>query len=700
MASHFAFERGYIFETDPGGKTTTNTFEWCAEGVTSEIDNLQHVPIEAATTANDSFRRTGIFVLKSLEDLQPSERVFLEPQGIQSMVQFGIFSKGLLLGFIGFDNCRGGALRNDAEVDEIATICNILATFFVKHRSEETFLKDTQVQLDVMNHLNNYVYVVNAATLEVLFMNHQAKKRMGLSGEGTLCYRFFKDRETRCPDCPIQGLEDGQRQRYTREGYNKKLDIWLETSASTLRWTDGLPCYLLECADITQQKKEHLHHINQLETLAFVDELTGSPTFHKFKMEAQKILEQHRDGSYFLVKLDIENFKLINQIYGYEKGDDILCCLACAIRKTVRREDEIFARVSNDEFVALLSMEDGGGIAPRYDAFLSGFYHMLDPNFAFKFTFACGVYVIRPEDLQELNIKDLFEKVNVAHKTAKQDKSNQYVTYSEAMIEKALRTKEIENKMAHALESGEFAVYLQPKYRLCNETICGAEALSRWQNANKDLFFPDCFIPVFERNGFITRLDFYVLRRVCCIIRDWLAAGIPPVVVSVNFSRLHLSSRSFVRELCNIVDEVGIPRRLIEIEITETAIYDNIETLRVLLDDLHKSGFTMSMDDFGRGYSSLGMLKDLPVDVIKMDGSFFANQKDAARSKIVVGSIIKMAEDLGIRIVAEGVEDREDIDLLRELHCDMVQGYYYARPMPAAELITHLRGNGAKALLS
>ncbi|MEG2843722.1 MAG: EAL domain-containing protein [Ruthenibacterium sp.] len=199
------------------------------------------------------------------------------------------------------------------------------------------------------------------------------------------------------------------------------------------------------------------------------------------------------------------------------------------------------------------------------------------------------------------------------------------------------------------------------------------------------MFLPGAFISVLERNGFITKVDFHALYNVCCIIRDWIEAGITPVPVSVNFSRLHLGNRKFVRELCQVVDSVGIDRRWIEIEITETAIYDNIETLRILLNDLHQNGFTMSMDDFGSGYSSLGMLKDLPVDIIKMDGSFFTNQKDPERSKIVIGNIIRMAEELGIRIVAEGVEVQQQIDFLRELGCDMVQGYYYAKPMESVE---------------
>ncbi|MEG7531000.1 MAG: hypothetical protein RSF83_06350, partial [Hungatella sp.] len=312
VASHFSFERAYIFETSKDGQTTSNTFEWCADGVTSEINQLQNVPITAATTANASFRKTGLFVLKSLDDLQPLERSFLEPQGIKSMVQFGIFDKELLIGFIGFDNCRSDALRKDAEVDEIATICNILATFFVKQRADEALVKDTQTQIEVMNHLNNYIYVVKPNTFEVLFMNNQTRKWMNNQESTTPCYHFFRGKNAQCEDCPIRELQDEQLAQATCEIHNEKLGAWLEASASTLNWTDGFPAYLIECADITKQKTEHLQHIHQLEQLLFVDELTQSRTFYKFEVDAREILKRPLDHKHFLVKLDIENFKLIN----------------------------------------------------------------------------------------------------------------------------------------------------------------------------------------------------------------------------------------------------------------------------------------------------------------------------------------------------------------------------------------------------
>lgn len=696
VARHFSFERGYIFETSKDGKTTSNTFEWCAEGIEPQIDNLQDVPIEAVETANTNFYKTGTFILKTLDDLQPIERDVLEPQGIKSMFQFGIFDKNTLLGFIGFDNCRSESVPSDTDIDEMATICNILATFFSKQHVDDSS-KETRVLLnEIMDNLDSYTYVINMDTFKVLFMNARTRSLMKDTDDQEPCYSFFKGNDKQCDDCPLKHLPEEGSHKVINEVYNSKLQKWTEVTASRLVWSGGIKACLINCLDITKHKIESFEYINQLEKLAYYDELTGARTYHKFKKDAQSILENHPNKSHLLVKLDIDNFKLINQIYGYEKGNEILCYVAKAIEKTTRNENEIFARIASDEFIAMFCIEDGSVVPNIHDAFINNFYSLMKEDLAFRFHFHNGRYIINPGDVANLDIMDMFEKVNIAHKASKLDESLQYVFYDESMTKDALHQKEVESKMEKALLNDEFLVYLQPKYFLNNETIGGAEALVRWENKNVDLFSPNAFISIFEKNGFITKLDIYMLHKVCAIIKNWIDSGIEPVTVSVNFSRLHLNNVSFVKELCEIVDSFNIARKYIEIEITETVIYDNIDTLEVWLSQLHKAGFSMSIDDFGTGYSSLGMLKNLPVDIIKMDRSFFVNQKDAERLKIIVGSVINMAANLGICIVAEGAEEKEHIDFLRELNCDMAQGFYYAKPMPVKDFDDLMKNGNMK----
>lgn len=586
-------------------------------------------------------------------------------------------------------------LRRQAERDpacaskrtQIQALENVSRKGFRENRIEYVFRmlyqseKDLLIRQEIMNHLDNYIYVINVATFELLFMNKKIQLLFNKSENGTACFRFFRGKTGQCEDCPLRELIGSETNRAVSEIYNDKMEIWMETSATLMRWTDGNRACLISCSDITKQKEAHLQHVRELEQLIYVDTLVGCSTYHKFQMDAQHILKRRPRATHLLVKLDIDHFKLINQIYGYEKGNEVLCFVAKALAQTVRSKNEIFARIANDEFVALFAIAEQTEIEELNKSFLIHFHRLIGNDFSFKCRFPNGRYLITPCDIKTTDIKDMFEKANIAHKTAKLAKTVDFIFYDESMTQEALRVRAIENKMTQALRNDEFVVYLQPKYYLKNETIGGAEALTRWKNENGDLFFPNAFIPVFEQNGFITKLDFYVFKKTCQTIQSWIIQGIEPVTVSVNFSRLHLDNINFVRELCEIVDGVGIDRKYLEIEITETVIFDHIDVLESLLDDIHKSGFRMSMDDFGSGYSSLGMLKDIPVDVIKIDRSFFANQRDIERSKTVVGSIIQMANKLGICIVAEGVEEQPHIDFLRELNCDMVQGYYYAKPM-------------------
>ncbi len=417
--------------------------------------------------------------------------------------------------------------------------------------------------------------------------------------------------------------------------------------------------------------------------IAFVDELTGARNLNKFKLDAQELLNSNKGTSYLIIKLDIENFKLVNEIHGFEQGDLIIVNMAKAMQAVIDEQKELYARVGVDEFALLLLNRSETALHSFNLTVRAKFNRLMDADYARKICLQIGLYKIEPD---ETDINLIFEKVNYAHKAAKHNKGNSLREYDGVLRKTAIREKEIEDKMENALKNEEFVVFLQPKYRLSDETPVGAESLVRWRVNGGDVEYPGSFIPVFEKNGFITSLDMYMFDKTCRIIRGWLDSDITPVIVSVNFSRLHLNNPNFIDELCAIADKRGAPRKYLEIELTETVIFDNIELLESVLDKLHQAGFTLSMDDFGTGYSSLGLLKNIPVDVIKMDRAFFVSTKDEQRAKAVISSVMDMAKKLNIHTVAEGVETQENIDLLRELGCDIVQGYYYAKPMPAEEI--------------
>lgn len=428
-----------------------------------------------------------------------------------------------------------------------------------------------------------------------------------------------------------------------------------------------------------QQKK----HVKQLTEIAYVDSLTGVANRKKFKLVAIELLKETKINYAFAI-MDIDKFKVLNDTLGYACGDKLLICMADILRANVL-DAETFGRCDSDEFNMLIQYSDETLLQTRIERIFS----QVDARFkasmdsGYNLVLSVGVYVI-DDPTEAINI--ISDRAKHAQMLAKGHTSSSISFYSEKIHEQILQEKIIENRMNDALEKGEFMLYLQPKYQLSDETICGAEALVRWNTSDSLILYPDQFIPVFEKNGFVTKLDMYMLEKSCIFIRKWLDAGVIPIPISINFSRLHLLNKNFVDDIAAIVDKYQIPSHLIEVELTESTMLNNERDLIEVLTQLHEHGFTLSMDDFGSGYSSLGLLKNLPVDTVKLDRTFFTQYNDLARAKTVISNMILMAKELGIFTVAEGVETKEHIDLLHGLGCDIVQGYYFAKPMPADDL--------------
>ncbi len=423
--------------------------------------------------------------------------------------------------------------------------------------------------------------------------------------------------------------------------------------------------------------------------IAFEDELTKLATLAKFKLDAQKLINENQSKQYILIKLDVDNFKMINKIYSYDAGDELLMAIANAIRKQLPKENAMVARFNTDEFIILHEYHAEDQLKQNRANVINTIKEKMGEGFKYNLIMPTGRYVFTAKDIEE-DIGVGIERVNFAHRLAKQNKIQIY-DYEDTVAESILQDKKIESRMESALQNNEFMVYLQAKYNLYDESIVGAEALVRWQSSDLGLVYPNKFIPLFEENGFITKLDLYMFDKVCGIIRGWIDNKITPIVVSVNFSRNHLVNTDFVEHLCKIADRHQTPRHLLEIELTEYTMFHNENILIEVLERLHAAGFTLSMDDFGSGYSSLGLLKNIPVDVIKIDRSFFMAAANVFRARTVIANIMKMARELGIHTVAEGVETKEHIELLKELGCDIVQGYYYAKPVPERDFTATIK---------
>ncbi|MCL2698200.1 MAG: GGDEF domain-containing protein [Oscillospiraceae bacterium] len=427
-------------------------------------------------------------------------------------------------------------------------------------------------------------------------------------------------------------------------------------------------------------KKKCIDTIAERDNLKYVDSLTGGPSFEKFLNDVRAVFDETPDDGnsiYSMISMDINKFRTVNDHLGYEEGGKILNKLANLIQAGLM-EGEFYTRRSADSFCILIKYTSDVDIFGRIETLINDAYYQIEE---YKLILSFGVYKI--DDLT-MDIRSIIDRADLARKTIKGNNESSSAFFDDNMLIKIREEKRIENIMEYALESNEFKVYLQPKYDLNNQSqIIGAEALVRWFRDGK-MIPPGGFIPIFEKNGFITKIDKFVFEEVCKQQKLWMNRKYDMRTISVNMSRMNLQEPNFVRDLYEICNKYNVPTKYFEIEITESVAFENLDILTRVFNELKNYGFHISIDDFGTGYSSLNMLKNLPVDVLKIDRSFLSDTHNE-RANNIINHVIKLAMSLHMKTICEGIETEEQVNLLSSLNCDMAQGFYFARPMPIEE---------------
>lgn len=425
-----------------------------------------------------------------------------------------------------------------------------------------------------------------------------------------------------------------------------------------------------------RQKK----HNNEMEELVNKDKLTGHISYSRFLLEAEEFIKNNKSKKLAVYYGDIKNFKYINDTYGYDVGDKLIIHITNVI-KDILGDSGKFARISAESFAIINPYE-------HREDFIGEVYTALDrisdfPEFK-KENYRIGIYVgvYCCEDFDNKpKISKMIDRANMAQKSIKGSNEYHLAFYSEDIRERIIAEKEIEKRMRNALLSGEFVVFYQPKYSVKTGEIYGAEALVRWNSPQRGLLLPDKFIPLFEQNGFIINLDQYVFENVCKTIRKWIDNGKKVVSISINVSRVQFYRLDFVKRYTKIKNKYNIPDGLLELEFTESIVLENIELLRKIVNNLKNNGFVCSIDDFGSGYSSLNILKNLPMDILKLDKLFFKDSENIDRDRALVASVVTMARALKMKTVSEGIETWNQVNFLKEIGCDIIQGYVYSEPV-------------------
>ena len=414
------------------------------------------------------------------------------------------------------------------------------------------------------------------------------------------------------------------------------------------------------------------------------DVLTGLDRYEVFLEKLEKEIENVGDDRIVIIYTDIKHFKYINDTYGYKVGDSLLKDF---VDEFMKQKAVILcaARVYSDNFVTAgripadgLSNEEFRDII--YQSNLEREIKFREKYLNSRLQFCTGISVI-DKNSRSLDAETAVSNANLARKVAKEMEEDCCVLFDQSMMEGIRREVEITSSIPRALSQKEFQVYFQPKIDTDTLSLIGAEALVRWQKADGAFVYPDEFIPLIERSGQIVEVDYYVYRQVFSFLANRLKEGKRVVPISVNVSRVHLNRMRIVEYVKELQEEFHVPCSLVEFELTESIYLEDTERALELIRSLHKMGFKISMDDFGSGYSSLNLLSKLPIDIIKLDRVFLKEGEMQENDRIIISCVVDMAKRLKITSLCEGVETQEQCNYLKEVGCQMQQGFYFSRPV-------------------
>lgn len=465
----------------------------------------------------------------------------------------------------------------------------------------------------------------------------------------------------------MDGLSAREKIQVLQESSTHFLTLGIIIQVTLFLFAVSFICFLI------QKKNKLIDH----------DPVTGMESFSTFEKNVRKVLSTAEPNEYIILSFNIDNLSLINESFGIHGGNEVLrrvgkhleeCCGPREFTTRYFADNFIFFTRNPDFF---WNIEERVYEMTNINTLLQD---MLPEKYSFTFT-SSVYYIDNPSD----TVESMVDRANLAQKLCHNRYStHRVIEYTSEMKNSHEWKREVTLTMENALDNEEFEVYYQPKFRFDNETIMGAEALIRWNNPNKGFLAPAKFVPLFEDNGFIEKIDKFVFNKVCSFLDLWnrnhQGQG-PSLTISFNLSRYHLFNPNLIKELKNIADQYDIGQNRIEVELTETVMFDNPKKLIKVMTEIKNAGFLVSIDDFGSGYSSLNLLKNMPADVIKLDKEFLSASPENSKENIIITSVINMAKQLNIKTVAEGVETRLQSDMLKKIGCDIAQGFFYAKPM-------------------
>ncbi len=416
-----------------------------------------------------------------------------------------------------------------------------------------------------------------------------------------------------------------------------------------------------------------------------IDSLTGIADYQRLNIRGTSLQRRRKLSLFTAVLVNIRDFKYLNQRFGTRNGDIILRKFAQRINGLLKR-GEFVARTGNDNFLILIYKDRVDNLLGAFDN-ITMFLQTDDGREEIGIPVRCGIYDIVDGD----NISEVTNRCSAAINKARLSNETHVVRFEKSMLDNLVHEKGVLASYRNGILRKEFTAYYQPKVDINTNTLVGAEALIRWIKDGK-LVPPGMFIPILEKEGFVPELDMYVFDKVCQDIKHWEKDGYKPVRISSNFSKLHLKNPNFADEIIEIANKYDIDYKYLDVEITESSGYSDFDALMTFIKRMKEVGISVSMDDFGTGYSSLSMLRDVDVDIVKIDKSFvdIVTKGDELGTRFFK-NVVKMIHDLERDTVSEGVETKQQIEILKKTECHVAQGYYYDKPLPEQEFFERVK---------
>lgn len=567
---------------------------------------------------------------------------------------------------------------NIQDVQIIDALENALTKMFGEYKKAANELAEKRLNQTIINDHRIEGFSIVPGAYKVELIQDSAREHYNLE-EGDICYKKMRGRDTPCENCPVKQLDCGELFAASAI-YVPAERRWLDVSASIDTNSNGEPRYYVSSTDIT----DCLGKVNMSDTL------TGLMTFNAFTAEALRITSENKNIHRFVAVINIADFRRINEEKGYETSNSILIAVAEVLKNSVS-SGEILCRSEDSRFILLLKNENTEIFTERLNSLMQEVQKQVLRKLRITIYLVSGAYDMESDSVGVMGGIDRAIRAQKTVRDRAYFHENMLAFFDKALREKIKERRYIEANMMTALENNEFQVYYQPKISIETGKVVGAEALARWIRPNGEIISPAKFVPIFEENGFITDMDFAVYRRSIADIRRWLRIGLDVPLISLNVSRHHIADDNFCEKLNALIDNIGVPHKYIELEITESLLTDHIEKLIETVTWFKERGYRISVDDFGSGYSSLNLITMLPFDTLKIDGGFFLKNDLTEKNRKVITSVVTLAKSLNLETVSEGVETQTQVDFLKELGCDMIQGFFYYKPMSCEQFEEILR---------